>query len=78
LVRLLKTRQGRSDANGDPSERLVTVLDLTSVASEAYRTLRINLLYVLVDPPPKVIVVTSPGVQESIPRTRPVPTWPSS
>jgi capsular exopolysaccharide synthesis family protein len=41
--------------------RLVTVLDPTSAASEAYRTLRTNLLYALVDNPPKVIVLTSPG-----------------
>jgi receptor protein-tyrosine kinase len=35
-----------------------------SVAAEAYRTLRANLIYALVDNPPKVIVLTSPGPQE--------------
>lgn len=49
---------------GGVSERLVTVLDPTSAATEAYRTLRTNLLYALVDAPPKVIVVTSPGPRE--------------
>lgn len=44
--------------------RLVTILDPKSVASEAYRTLRANLIYALVDDPPKVIVVSSPGPQE--------------
>jgi capsular exopolysaccharide synthesis family protein len=41
-------------------ERLVTVLDPNSVASEAYRTLRTNLIYSWVDTVPKVIVLTSP------------------
>ena len=44
--------------------RLVTVIDPTSAASEAYRTLRTNLIYPLVDAPPKVIVLTSPGPGE--------------
>jgi receptor protein-tyrosine kinase len=35
-----------------------------SAASEAYRTLRTNLFYTLVDDPPKVIVLTSPGPGE--------------
>jgi capsular exopolysaccharide synthesis family protein len=39
---------------------LVTILDPTSAASEAYRTLRTNLLYGLGDTPPKVIVLASP------------------
>jgi receptor protein-tyrosine kinase len=61
-------RQARS--GGEPNEpdelggRLVTVLDPTSGASEAYRTLRTNLLYAFVDDPPKVIVLTSPGPGE--------------
>jgi capsular exopolysaccharide synthesis family protein len=45
--------------------RLVTVLDPTSAAAEAYRTLRTNLLYgTFMDEPPKVIVLTSPGPGE--------------
>jgi receptor protein-tyrosine kinase len=35
-----------------------------SAASEAYRTLRTNLLYAVVDSPPKVIVLTSAGPGE--------------
>jgi capsular exopolysaccharide synthesis family protein len=46
------------------ASRLVTVTDSTSVASEAYRTLRTNLIYSLLDTPPKVIVFTSPGPGE--------------
>ena len=46
------------------SERLVTILDPTSAASEAYRSLRTNLFYAFMDDPPKVIVVTSPGSGE--------------
>ena len=46
---------------GDLAGYLVTLSDPTSVASEAYRTLRANLLYGVVDDPPKVIVITSPG-----------------
>jgi len=42
----------------------VTVLDPSGVASEAYRTLRTSLLYAVVDAPPKVVVVTSPGGAE--------------
>lgn len=49
---------------GELGSRLITVLDPTSAASEGYRTLRTNLLYALVDNPPRVIVVTSPGPSE--------------
>ena len=45
----------------DLHESLVTILDPDSAASEAYRTLRTNLLYALAYHPPKVIVLTSPG-----------------
>ena len=48
----------------DLSGRLVTIIDPTSVPSEAYRTLRTSLFYTLVDTPPKVIVLTSPGPRE--------------
>jgi len=48
----------------DLTGHLVTILDPTSVASEAYRTLRTNLIYALLDNPPKVIVFTSPGPGE--------------
>lgn len=45
-------------------ERLATVLESASTASEDYRILRTSLLYGMVDAPPKVIVVTSPGPEE--------------
>ena len=44
--------------------RLITILDPASPVSEAYRLLRTNLLYALVDNPPKIIVLTSPGPGE--------------
>jgi capsular exopolysaccharide synthesis family protein len=44
--------------------RLVTLIEPSNAASEAYRTLRTNLFYSLVDTPPKVIVLTSPGKGE--------------
>lgn len=46
------------------SSSLVTFLDPEGLAAEAYRTLRTNLIYALVDDPPEVIVVTSPNPQE--------------
>jgi capsular exopolysaccharide synthesis family protein len=48
----------------DHHTRLVTVTDPTGAASEAYRTLRTNLLYAVMDEPPEVIVLTSPGQSE--------------
>jgi capsular exopolysaccharide synthesis family protein len=64
-----RKRQGEKEMKTEMKETaisgsLVTVLDPNSVASEAYRTLRTSLLYALVDAPPKVIVVTSPGTAE--------------
>lgn len=44
----------------DFSESLITVLEPTGIASEAYRTLRTSLLYTLGDTS-RLIVVTSPG-----------------
>lgn len=43
---------------------LVTLTRGGDAASEAYRTLRTNLHYGLIDAPPKSIVVTSPGPKE--------------
>jgi receptor protein-tyrosine kinase len=54
----------RGIAADDLSQRLVTVIEPNSVAAEAYRTLRTNLLYSFVDDPPRVIVLTSPGAAE--------------
>jgi capsular exopolysaccharide synthesis family protein len=63
--RRLKDRSRREEeANGHASGHLVTVASPDNVASEAYRTLRTNLLYALEDGPSKVIVVTSPGPME--------------
>jgi receptor protein-tyrosine kinase len=69
----LKTGLRRVEREAETDElagRLVTVLDPTSAAAEAYRTLRTNLLFALddnppiVDNPPKIIVLTSPGTRE--------------
>lgn len=57
LAKLGDERAGLSDS-------LVTVLDPTGAAAEAYRLLRTNLLYAVVDAPPEVVVVTSPGPGE--------------
>jgi len=60
-------RKGETSGPSGPGElagRLVTVLDPISAASEAYRTLRTNLLYAFVDEPPEVIVLTSSGPKE--------------
>jgi receptor protein-tyrosine kinase len=65
---LLKTglrRAGREAETDELAGRLVTALDPTSAAAEAYRTLRTNLLYgAFLDEPAKVIVLTSPGPGE--------------
>jgi capsular exopolysaccharide synthesis family protein len=57
-------RELKANSLDELDGRVVTVLDPTSAASEAYRSLRTNLLYALVDNPPKVIVLTSPGQGE--------------
>jgi capsular exopolysaccharide synthesis family protein len=63
--RRLKNQSHREEeANDQFSRDLVTVASPDDVASEAYRTLRTNLLYALKDRPSKVIVVTSPGPME--------------
>jgi capsular exopolysaccharide synthesis family protein len=61
---LLKKRALGKQRRDDPSGRLVTVLQPTNAASEAYHALRTSLLYAMVDAPPKVIVLTSPGFGE--------------
>jgi capsular exopolysaccharide synthesis family protein len=64
----LKTEPRRAGKEAETDElagRLVTLLDPSSPAAEAYRTLRTNLLYAAVlDEPAKVIVLTSPGPGE--------------
>lgn len=53
-----------SEQEKGPPKDLVTLSDPDGVAAEAYRTLRTNLFYALVDEPPRVIAVTSPGPGE--------------
>jgi capsular exopolysaccharide synthesis family protein len=60
----LQLKRRRESATDDLSGSLITVADPRSVASEDYRSLRTSLLYSLVDTPPKVVVVTSPGPSE--------------
>jgi capsular exopolysaccharide synthesis family protein len=65
VLRSQTKRWTRKQPNsGQISGRLVTVLDPKSAASEAYRTLRTNLIYAQVDAPPRVILVTSPRQAE--------------
>lgn len=52
------------ERRNDLSERLITITDPSNPSSEAYRTLRTSLIYALVDAPPKVIIMTSPGPGE--------------
>jgi len=53
-------RRRRDDATRD----LVAVHDPSGAASEAYKMLRTNLFYALIDSPPKVIVLTSANLGE--------------
>ncbi len=55
----LKRRAQKESKGADLSQRLITLLEPSSKASEAYRTLRTNLLYSYVDLPLKVIALTS-------------------
>jgi capsular exopolysaccharide synthesis family protein len=51
-------------SSGGFSSGMTTVLDPSSRASEAYRSLRTRLLSSYTDEPPKVILLTSPGPKE--------------
>ena len=58
-------KQSRKDSSGaDFTGRLIVLSDPSSNASEAYRTLRTNLMYAQIDAPQKVMLVTSPGPTE--------------
>ena len=57
-------RARQDDQTGDLSERLAMVHDPAGVSAEEYRTLRTNLMYALVNDPPKTLVLTSPGPRE--------------
>jgi capsular exopolysaccharide synthesis family protein len=65
MIRTQMNKRAQTEAkSGDLSGRLVTVSDPANAVSEAYRTLRTNLLYTQVDAPSKVIVITSHGSAE--------------
>ncbi|QIN84377.1 polysaccharide biosynthesis tyrosine autokinase [Rubrobacter tropicus] len=51
-------------ASAIAAENLITLAEPGGMAAEDYRTLRTSLLYTVVDNPPKVVVVTSPGPKE--------------
>lgn len=53
-----------AEQKNEPSTGLVTLSEPDGVPAEAYRTLRTNLFYALIDEPPRVIAVTSPGPGE--------------
>lgn len=55
-------RSNREPRNLSP--KLVAFHQPLGIASEAYRMLRTNLLYSVVDDPPKTVVLTSAGAQE--------------
>lgn len=59
-----RRKRAREVTPEDLSGRLVTVTDPESGVSEAFRVLRTNLFYALVDRPPKVIMITSPHPSE--------------
>ena len=69
MVAFLNRTKGRKERRGERAEesyssRLITARDPNSIATEAYRTLRTNLIYAQADEPPRVIVLTSPGPGE--------------
>lgn len=61
--RLNKQAQKKREG-GDYTGGLVTMVDPAGTASEAYRSLRTNLLYAVVDKPLKVVLLTSPSSSE--------------
>jgi receptor protein-tyrosine kinase len=63
-LRQAAQRENKTRGPDELARSLVTISEPASSASEAYRTLRTNLLYAFVDKPPKVIVLTSPGPKE--------------
>jgi capsular exopolysaccharide synthesis family protein len=60
FLRRINTRSIRKDTVDNAlTKSMVTLLEPTSAASEAYRTVRTNLLYSSVDDPPRAILLTS-------------------
>jgi len=65
VVRVRSRNQTQNDDEADGLfENLATASKPNSIASDAYRSLRTNLFYSVVDAPPKVVPVTSPGSAE--------------
>src|SRR5215210_4881488 len=64
MARSRLRKQARMREDDDYTSGLVTMVDPAGAASEAYRSLRTNLLYAVVDKPPKVVLLTSPGSSE--------------
>ena len=64
MARFRSRRQAQNDEVDALSGQLVTLLDPTAVASEAYRSLRTSLLYAVANAPPTVILITSPGLRD--------------
>jgi capsular exopolysaccharide synthesis family protein len=60
----LKRRAQKEQSSGDFSGRLVALADPNGPPAEALRALRTNLLYAVVDAPPRVLMLTSPGPTE--------------
>ena len=57
-------KRRKENGTGDLSANLVALTNPGGAASEAYRTLRTNLLYAFANTPPSVIVVSSPRAGE--------------
>lgn len=57
-------RTSKKTSAQEPAHQLATIENPSGGVSEAYRTLRTNLLYSVVDRPPKVILLTSHGPGE--------------
>jgi capsular exopolysaccharide synthesis family protein len=61
----LRRRQTHQrDTSNGLSSNLITILHPNDAASEAYRRLRTSLFYSHMNDPPKVILLTSPGLRE--------------
>lgn len=59
-----RRRENKKATKGEHPWRIATIEDPAGSASEAYRSLRTNLLYSVVDRPPKTILITSYGPVE--------------
>lgn len=60
----LKRKARKEATNNDLTRRLVSVTNPSGGAAEAYRGLRTNLLYAVIDEPLRVVLVSSPGIAE--------------